>query len=172
MFYTERVQIPALDALHAAAHRYLPPPLREFVKFGITGSVGFVVDFGVFLTLTRLVGWRTVYLLLGYELIAANLVSVLTAIIAVFLLNKFWTFRDPRADVMVRQGSRFFLLYFVTYVLNQVLTSFFAFRVPVLGAIFGENVDIVAKIIAIGLILSLNFLGSKFLVFRGASAHP
>lgn len=157
-----------LDALHAAAHRYLPPGLRQFVKFGIAGSLGFVVDMGTYLLLTRLAGWRTVFSVFGYEVIAPNMVSVLLAIIAVFLLNKYWTFRDPRAEELTRQGIRFFLIYLTTYILNQILTSFFAFRVPPLAAIFGTAVDVAAKILAIGIILFLNFGGSKFLVFRGA----
>lgn len=162
-----------LTALHDAAHQYLPPSLREFVKFGITGTIGFVVDFGIYLTLTRLVGWQTVFTVAGYEVIAPNLVSVLAAMVAVFLLNKFWTFRDPRPEVMARQGARFFAIYVTTYVLNQILTSFFAFRVPVLQTIFGKGVDLVAKVLAIGIILFLNFGGQKFLVFakRPKSAH-
>lgn len=161
-----------LEPLHAAAHRYLPRGLREFVKFGISGSVGFVVDFGTYLVLTRLVDWTTVLHVFGYEVIAPNMVSVLFAIIAVFLLNKYWTFRDPRADVFARQGVRFFLIYLTTYVLNQVLTSFFAFRVPPLQELFGAQVDLAAKVLAIGVILFVNFSGSKFLVFqRSPSAH-
>ncbi len=163
----------ALDALHGAAHRRLPPLLRQFVKFGIAGGVGFTVDMGTYLILTRLAGWTTVFHVVGYEVIAPNLVSVLAAIIAVFLLNKYWTFRDPRAKELARQGVRFFVFYLATYVLNQVLTSFFAFRVPPLQTVFGPEVDVAAKILAVGVVLFVNFFGNKFLIFRaGAHAAP
>lgn len=166
----------ALDAVHAAAHRHVPPMVRQFVKFGMVGTVGFVVDFSTYLALTRWLGWQTVFKVFGYEVIAPNLISVLIAMAAVFSLNKYWTFRDPRAEVLARQGVSFFAVYTMTYVLNQILTSFFAFRVPVLREIFADNADLAAKIVAIAIITLLNFTGSKFLVFRGtgtarADAH-
>ena len=161
-----------VEALTGVAHRILPPPLRQFVKFGVVGSMGFVVDMGTFATLYSLAGWKSIFKVFGYEIIAANLVSVLLAMVAVFLLNKFWTFRDPRAEELARQGGRFFALYLTTYVLNQVLTSFFAFRVPFLQVIFTGATVYVAKILAIGVVLFVNFFGSKFVVFRGIPAVP
>ena len=52
-----------------------------------------------------------------------------------------------------------------TYILNQLLTSFFVFYTP-LEKIFGQNEDFVAKVLAIGIILFINFLGGKFIVFK------
>lgn len=156
----------SLGALQSAAHQHLPPSLREFVKFGLVGSVGFVIDFGTYIILTRVAGWTTVLKILGYEIIAPNLASVFLAIISIFFLNKYWTFHDPRSAELTRQGARFFLIYLTTYILNQILTSFFAFRIPLLRSLFGGQVDIVAKILSVGVILFLNFSGSKFLVFR------
>ncbi|MDP3685863.1 MAG: GtrA family protein [bacterium] len=180
-----------LGALHKGAHRYLPPTFRQFVKFGITGSVAFVVDFGVYLGLTRLAGWVTV-LCVGptgahgtstladlasgcggaYPIILANLASVLAAMLVVFLLNKFWTFRDPRADVLASQGIRFFLFYTFTYILNQALTSFFTGRIPLLHAAFGANTDVAAKILSVAIMTLVNFVGNKFLIFRGTTPAP
>lgn len=162
----------ALNAAHAAAHRHLPPGLRQFVKFGIVGGIGFIVDFSVYLTLSRGVGWRTVFEIFGYQFIAPNLVSVLSAMVVVFCLNKFWTFRDPRTTELARQGVRFFLFYAFTYVLNQVVTSFFAFQLPVLQTLFGSNADLVAKVIAIAFVTLVNFGGNKLVVFRGVKAAP
>lgn len=162
----------ALNAVHDAAHRYLPPSLRQFVKFGIVGGIGFIVDFSVYLSLSRGLDWRTVFEILGYQFIAPNLVSVLAAMIVVFLLNKFWTFRDPRTAELARQGARFFLFYTFTYVLNQFVTSFFAFRLPALQTLFGGNADLVAKVIAIALVTLVNFGGNKLVIFRGVSATP
>lgn len=181
----------ALGALHDAAHRRLPPSLRQFVKFGITGSIAFVADFGVYLGLTRLVRWVTV-LCVGpsgiqetstladlptgcggaYPVILANLVSVLIAMMVVFFLNKFWTFRDPRATVLASQGTRFFIFYTTTYLLNQAFTSFLTGRVLVLHAVFGSNTDVAAKILAVAIVTLVNFGGNKFLIFRGATPAP
>ena len=153
-------------ALQSAAHRHLPPSLREFVKFGLVGSVGFVIDFSAYLVLPRLVGWTTVFTVLGYQIIAPNLVSVFLTVFAIFFFNKYWTFRDPRSEELARQGVRFSLVYLFTYILNQILTSFFTFRVEALRDFFGSKVDIAAKLLTVGFIAFLNFSGSKFFAFR------
>ena len=142
--------------------------VRQFMKFSVTGAIGAFVDFGSYNIMTRLLGWEDVYTVFGYEIIAANLVSVLLAIISNFYLNKYWTFRNTSEEV-VKQGAGYFALNFVTFILNQILTSFFAFRVPFVAQLFGGQKDNIAKALAIGIILFLNFAGSKFIIFRKGS---
>lgn len=138
---------------------------RQFLKFGMTGVLGAIIDFSIFNILTRVIGWDTIYYVLGFEIIAANLVSVSITIISNFYLNKYWTFRN-QSQAVVSQGVGYFALNSVTFVLNQILTSFFAFRVPLIANLFGTQKDNIAKVIAIGLILFVNFAGSKFVIFR------
>lgn len=156
-------------AFHDAVSTALPRPLREFVKFGITGAIAFVVDFGIYLSLSCLGTCESTVLVFRYPLIIQNLFSVLAAMLTVFLLNKFWTFRDPRKDVLASQGIRFFVFYTFTYILNQIVTSYFATYVPILHTAFGERTDLAAKIIAVALMTLVNFSGNKFVVFR---THP
>lgn len=139
--------------------------IRQFIKFGIIGTLGAVIDFGVYFILTRWLQWRTAYTVFGDKIIAANMVSVFTAIIVIFIFNKYWTFGDRERNA-VRQGMQYFSFNFVTWILNQLLTSFFAFRVALFMRLFGDDRDVAAKVAAIGLILIVNFLGSKFLIFR------
>lgn len=139
--------------------------IHQFVKFAITGTIGAVIDFGLFFILTRLLHWRTIVLVFGYPVIAANMVSVFVAIIVIFLFNKYWTFGD-REHSAIRQGIQYFSFNFVTWVLNQLLTSYFAFHVVLFARLFGDYRDFAAKVMAIGIIMVVNFLGSKFLIFR------
>lgn len=139
--------------------------IKQFSRFLVVGTTGAIVDFSIYNILTRGLTWKTIYLVFGYEIIAANLASVFLAIMANFFLNKYWTFRDTSAAV-VRQGAGYFVLNGITFVLNQLLTSFFVFRVPLMIVIFGNQRDNAAKALAIGIILFVNFFGSKFLVFR------
>lgn len=145
---------------------------RQFVKFGLTGTVGAIVDFGSYNILTRGLGWDTILHPFGYQIIAANLVSVLLAISCNFLLNKYWTFQNNEEGAVLKQWTGYFTLNTITFVLNQLLTSWFTFRVPIIAAIFGDQKDNAAKAIAIGFILGINFLGSKFIVFRRKAAAP
>lgn len=143
---------------------------KQFIKFGLTGSMGAIIDYGSYITMTRFIGWDEVYLVLGYEIIGANVVSVLLAIAVMFFVNKYWTFRNTEKNV-VQQGAGYVALNLTTFVFNQILTSFFAFRVPIIAALFGAQKDLIAKALAIGLILFVNFAGSKFLVFRRTPSH-
>lgn len=138
---------------------------KQFVKFGVTGVIGAIVDFGIYAFLTRVVGWVTLYTVFGYQISAANNVSVFVAIMSNFFLNKYWTFRN-REGSAVNQWLGYFSLNVVTWALNQILMSFFAFRVPIFEQLFGDSKDFAAKVAAIGIILFVNFFGSKFLVFR------
>lgn len=138
--------------------------IRQFIKFGMTGTVGAIVDFGTYNILTRLIGWNTIYEVVGQKIIAANLVSVFLAIMSNFVLNKYWTFRDKSVNVAA-QGTSYFVMNLVTFVLNQLLTSFFIFRVAFFD-VFGDQQDNAAKVASICFILFINFFGSKFIIFR------
>ena len=138
---------------------------QQFAKFLVTGTVGATVDFSIYNGLTRGFGWTTTYHLFGFEIIAANLVSVFLAIISNFLLNKYWTFRNNDKAV-ARQWTGYFALNLFTFILNQIIVSLLTFQVPFMTVIFKDLKDNAAKVIAIGFILFINFLGSKFLVFR------
>ncbi|MEK7556960.1 MAG: GtrA family protein [Patescibacteria group bacterium] len=159
----------AHETIIALLERYVPEryvgSAKQFLKFAVVGSVGAIVDFGSYNIMTRLFDWNTIYHVFGLQIIAANLVSVFVAIMCNFLLNKYWTFRNPSKSVL-QQGAGYFTLNFITFVLNQILTSFFAFQVPIVGAVFGNQRDNAAKVISVGFILFINFFGSKFIIFR------
>lgn len=160
----------AFGSLYGTASTAVPRPLREFVKFGITGGIAFVVDFSIYLAFSCLGTCESTVMIFGYPIIVQNLFSVLAAMLTVFLLNKFWTFRDPRKDVLASQGIRFFVFYTFTYILNQIVTSYFATYVPILHTTFGERTDLAAKIIAVAIMTLVNFAGNKFIVFRTSPA--
>ncbi len=142
---------------------------RQFLKFAVTGVVGAIVDFGTYNLITRGIGWTAFYTVLGQKIIIANNISVFLAIISNFILNKYWTFRDPSKQVM-RQYVAYFSLNLVTWILNQLLVSVFTFQIAFMGDVFGDQKDNAAKVLAIGIILFLNFFGSKFLIFRKKEA--
>lgn len=148
---------------------FFPPRLqntvRQFLKFGVVGVIGATVDFGSYNILTRGFDWNDTFLIGGYEFITANLVSVFLAIMSNFTFNKYWTFHDSGGEV-VKQWSGYFVMNTITFILNQILTSFFTFRVPIIEAVFGSQKDNIAKALSICFILFLNFGGSKFLIFR------
>jgi len=177
----------AVGAFHGTVERVIPRLFREFIKFGVVGTIGFAVDFTTYGILTRLLGVDTVYCLSltgavettdlfsirscavpRYPIVAANMASVFLAVSSNFFLNKFWTFRDPRHAVLATQGAAYLLMSAFAWTVNQVLTGVFASRLDVLHAQFGANVDLAAKILAIAVVMFINFGGSKFVIFRRA----
>lgn len=138
---------------------------RQFIKFGITGTIGAIVDFSTYNILKRGFGLEYEYIVWGQHILLANNISVFLAIVSNFILNKYWTFRDQRKDV-VGQWTGYFILNLFTWALNQLLVSFLIYKVVIMEVIFGDQRDNAAKVIAIGLILFVNFLGSKFIVFK------
>jgi putative flippase GtrA len=141
---------------------------KQFIKFGITGTIGAVVDFATFGFLTRIVGWTATYTLLGTEIIAANNISVFLAICSNFLINRAWTFHDTEGSA-ARQGTGYFILNAFTWALNQILVGVF-FKWSLFISLFGDNRDLAAKALAIIIILFINFFGSKLFIFRHAKA--
>ncbi len=140
---------------------------KQFIKFGITGAIGAVVDFSTFGFLTRILNWQTTYDILGTQIIAANNVSVFLAICSNFIINRYWTFHSVQGNA-AKQGIGYFILNTFTWALNQILVSIFVFHMPIFVQLFGEQRDLAAKAIAIGMILFINFFGSKLFIFRGS----
>lgn len=160
----------------------------EFIRFGMVGVVGFTVDFGSYFIMTRFLNLRKVFCYGAggensywgtlaanasescseghFPLITATLISVFLAILSNFFLNKFWTFRrTAQTGSAARQAMGYFSLNLTTYALNQILVGYFVANLGVL-LVFPRMVDISAKVLAVCIILFINFFGSKFLVFR------
>jgi len=160
--------------------------IKQFIRFGVVGTIGAIVDFGSYGVMTRILSWETVYCfgLFGgssyattlrglaqcstphYPVVAANMVSVFLAIVSNFTLNKFWTFRDKNTENIAAQGMGYLVMSIIAWILNQVLTGFFASRFTILHEMFGSSVDVAAKVLAVLIVLFFNYSGSKFIIFR------
>jgi putative flippase GtrA len=70
----------------------------RFAKFLVVGTIGAVVDFGLFNLLTRVFGlWALI----------AQVVSFLAAVTSNFLFNRNWTYPDSRSKPILRQAIQF-----------------------------------------------------------------
>ncbi len=169
----------------------LKETIRQFMRFAVVGAIGTAIDFGIYNILTRGLGWGallcvsvlgdrgTAYFggsditgniaacgLSGYPIIFPTAISVFLAILSNFFLQKYWAFKGRSEGNIAAQGVGFFVYNFFTYLLNQSLTGLFAAKFLILQQIFPRNVDNVAKVMAVAIVLFFNFFGSKFLIFR------
>jgi putative flippase GtrA len=91
--------------LYAIAHN-LPREPKRFVKFLLVGSVGFVVDFGVF-NLIHFV-YDLPHSLL--DEVIAQAVSFTAAVVSNFLWNYFWIYPDSRAKPVAHKIGKFWIV--------------------------------------------------------------
>ena len=84
------------------------PLVAQFLRFGVVGACGFVVD------------TATVYALRGtLGLYGAGMVSYLLAATSNWALNRVWTFRGQGSGPAHRQWARFMVANLAGFVLNR-----------------------------------------------------
>ena len=109
--------------------------IEQFLRFGVVGTVGFLVDSAVLLSMMAL----------GLGPYGGRVVSYLAAASTTFALNRAWTFRDAGRDRPVAtQWGRFILLNLVGFAVNYgtyaalIATSPLVAEYPVLGVAAGS----------------------------------
>lgn len=117
----------------------------EFLRFCLVGTVNTGIDFIVFALLSHL----------GVLLLLAQIVSYTCGIFNSFLLNRKWTFQAKRRSL--RQLPRFLTLNLCTLSITYGLLVYF--HDQLVWSVF------VSKLLATGVSLVINFMGSRLLVF-------
>lgn len=132
--------------------------LGEFLRFGIVGVAGFLVDAGVL----------TAGIALGTGPWIGRVVSYLAAATTTFALNRVWTFRAARsAGGLGRQWMLFLLVNLLGFVCNYGTYAALVAGVPLVAAqpVIGVAAGSLAGMAA-------NFLMSRRFVFGAAGADP
>ena len=126
---------------------------RELVAYLFVGGLTTLVSFGTYWLYSRVFGIENEHV--------AKFLSMLTAMVFSFYPNKVWVFRstDKRGKELVREVVSFFASRsFSAFVVEQGL---FAFFIEVI-----KMYDLIANIIVMVIIVILNYVLSKFIVFR------
>ena len=118
-------------AIHGILHRIestLGPErfqlLMEFLRFGVVGTVGFVVDTAVLYA----------GLALGLGLYGGRAVSYLAAATTTWALNRLWTFRGRGDGPVHRQWALFLLVNLVGFAMNYGTYAALIEFVPMVAA--------------------------------------
>jgi putative flippase GtrA len=143
-----------------------PAERTRFFKFAVVGTIGAVVDFGVFNLLSSFLRvWP----------VTASVVSFCCAVTSNFLWNRFWTYPDSRSKPVVKQ-----LLQFATVNLAglAIRTPLFAVLEPILGREFqvlhaeqyGLRADFLghnmALALAVGTVMLWNFFANRYWTYN------
>lgn len=142
--------------------------LARFIRFGIVGTIGSIVDFG-FLNLFTLV--------FNVPFLVSSVISFSLAVINNFILNRIWTFPGSRKEPIVNQLLQFGLVSVVGLLirtpllalLEKILIPMAEDYVPNLltPTIVGHNVSLA---IAIGVVLLWNYFANRFWTFKNVPA--
>jgi len=122
--------------------------VRQFVKFGIVGVSSTIIDWGIYLGLTRL---------LGFFYLDAKVISFLFSVINSYILNRSWTFRstDPKK---LHQFGKFLVVAAVGLGLNALIMYLVVSKLHLH--------DIIGLIFASAIVMFWNFLINKFWTFK------
>ncbi|MET3942450.1 putative flippase GtrA [Paenibacillus sp. PvP094] len=126
--------------------------LATLIKFGIVGVVNTAVDALVFTMLAAL----------GAPALIAQVISYSCGVLNSYWWNGRWTFRDAR-----RQGPNNELLRFVTT--NLIILVLISLILFLSNHILGWNL-VISKAAATLLGMILNYIASRYWVFRAVSA--
>jgi putative flippase GtrA len=142
--------------------------MKRFIRFGIVGAIGSVVDFG-FLNLFTLV-FKLPYIL-------SSVLSFSLAVVNNFILNRIWTFPGSRRESLIKQMIQFGLVSVVGLIirtpmlvwLEKVLIPLAQKWVPNLltPTIVGHNIGLA---IAIGVVMLWNYFANRFWTFKNTPA--
>ena len=127
--------------------------IEQFLRFGVVGTVGFVVDSAVLLGMMAL----------GLGPYGGRVVSYLVAASTTFALNRAWTFRSARRDAPVAaQWGRFVLLNLAGFAANYGTYAALVAGVPLVAAnpVLGVAAGSLAG-------MFINFGLSRRFVFQG-----
>jgi putative flippase GtrA len=125
--------------------------LLEFLRFGVVGTVGFVVDTAVLYA----------GLALGLGLYGGRAVSYLVAATTTWALNRVWTFRGRGNGPVHQQWALFLLVNLLGFAMNYGTYAALIAFVPMVAAhpVLGVAAGAIAGMFG-------NFVLSRHLVFR------
>ena len=136
--------------------------IAKFVKFGVVGASGMVVDFGVLILMRDIVGLPDLW---------ANTISFTAAATSNYFLNRIWTFRSKEKQVGV-EYVKFMVVSIVGLGINNGVLWLSSLLWPEAYSssinLLGMNIDVfyLFKLLAIAITTLWNFFGNMLFTFR------
>ena len=141
----------------------------RFFRFAIVGSIGAIIDFGVFNLLTvMLVFFRQ-------NAVFAQGISFILAVVSNFTWNRLWTYPDSRSKPLGRQWTQFLIVSVIGLTirtplfiwLEETLLEYFSSLWMTNGLLTPLFVAHNASLaIVIGVVLTWNFFANRFWTYN------
>lgn len=137
---------------------------KKFIRFGIVGIIGSVVDFGIFNLLATLI---------GLPAITSSVISFTAAVVNNFIWNRLWTFPETRNISVSQQLVKFSIVSVAGLAIRtplfawmeKLLIPFAQKTIPIIltPTIVGHNLSLA---IAIGVVMLWNYFVNRFWTFK------
>ena len=124
---------------------------KEIITYLFFGFVTTVVNYGVYALLVR--GFHM-------DVVPANIIAWIVAVVVAFVTNKLWVFESKSRDkkTLFREFFEFVVARLITLGVETLLLWIFVDKL-------GVN-DLIMKIITNVIVVILNYVFSKFIIFR------
>lgn len=136
-----------------------PFPAKEverFVKFGLVGTLGALIDFAILNLLVIGLGWPD---------LRANAVSFTCAVLSNFTWNRLWTYPETRQQPLLPLLGQFAVVSIFGLMINTAVLYFAKMALENHGV--HEHVALnIAKALAIVVVLFWNFIVNRLWTFR------
>ena len=128
--------------------------LGQILRFGVVGGLNTLVDYGTF---------NLLVVVFGLNPVAANPISVAAGITNSFIWNKRWTFASGDWHRWYRQAAVFVIVSVIGLVINTGGLSLLLYLTGAESVLAVNLQKLAASVVS----LTWNFIGYRFLVFRG-----
>ncbi len=127
-------------------HKY-----QSYIYYMLFGGVTTVINFGVYSFCTRFLGWNVV---------DSNIPAFIISVFFAFVTNKQFVFRNKSESKVhaTKQLVRFFTIRVATLIIDTVILYVFVTN-------FGIN-DLLVKVVSNFIVVVLNYIFSRFVVFK------
>ena len=142
---------------------------KRFVKFGLVGAFGALIDFGVFNLLIHFIRFKPIH---------ASIISFICAVVSNFIFNRLWTYPDSRTKRFQRQFIQFLMVSMIGLGLRSLLFNpmenfFLSFAEKIIPetfvftpAFFGYNFTLAILIL---IVMFWNFFANRFWTYNDVS---
>lgn len=148
-----------MTSLSAVVKRMYDTLIRYALKFGVVGLVGFAIDIGIFNLLRTgsfgATGWIT-------DPLGAKTISVSVAIVATWIGNRYWTFRERRRGNYVVEFLEF-LAVAIAGMGISLLCLYISHYVLGFTSLLADNIS--ANVIGLVIATAFRFLMYRFWVY-------